>query len=87
MVGGSGSRLLVAADVVDVLTSCCTLLIWQSVHRYIVAFRSARRKDAPIEATESLYQADRDAHEEAVTAGGLLMYWCVGRPFQLVCCL
>lgn len=40
--------------------------------RYIVAFRSTRRKDAD---ADRLYQADRDAHEEAVTAGGLLLYW------------
>lgn len=39
---------------------------------YIVAFRSTRRKDAD---SDKLYQADRDAHEEAVTAGGLLLYW------------
>jgi hypothetical protein len=25
--------------------------------------------------TAKLYQADREAHEEAVTAGGLLLYW------------
>lgn len=42
--------------------------------RYIVAFRSKRRPDAN---TEWLYAADREAHEEAVTAGGLLLYWSV----------
>lgn len=41
-------------------------------YRYIVAFRSVRRKGAD---TALLYQADREAHEEAVTAGGLLLYW------------
>jgi hypothetical protein len=40
--------------------------------RYIVAFRSIRRSDAN---TEHLYKADREAHEEAVTAGGLILYW------------
>ncbi|CAD6568522.1 MAG: hypothetical protein CYPHOPRED_002686 [Cyphobasidiales sp. Tagirdzhanova-0007] len=39
---------------------------------YIVAFRSVRRQDAD---TTLLYQADREAHEEAVAAGGLLLYW------------
>lgn len=40
--------------------------------RYIVAFRSVRRQGAD---TAHLYAADREAHEEAVTAGGLLLYW------------
>ncbi|SCZ89639.1 BZ3500_MvSof-1268-A1-R1_Chr9g10511 [Microbotryum saponariae] len=39
---------------------------------YIVAFRSTRAKDSP---SRDLYEADRKAHEEAVTAGGLLAYW------------
>ncbi|SGY13781.1 BQ5605_C010g05974 [Microbotryum silenes-dioicae] len=39
---------------------------------YIVAFRSTRAKDSP---SRNLYEADRQAHEEAVTAGGLLAYW------------
>lgn len=55
------------------------------VTRYIVAFRSKRRPDAN---TEWLYAADREAHEEAVTAGGLLLYWsvspaCVGCSFRI----
>lgn len=44
------------------------------VDRYIVAFRSIRKKGAD---TTLLYQADREAHEEAVKAGGLLLYWWV----------
>ncbi|KAF8287382.1 hypothetical protein DL93DRAFT_2146838 [Clavulina sp. PMI_390] len=39
---------------------------------YIVAFRSRRKagsEDSP------LYEADRDAHAEAVSNGGLIMYW------------
>ncbi|KAM0748996.1 hypothetical protein T439DRAFT_382084 [Meredithblackwellia eburnea MCA 4105] len=39
---------------------------------YIVAFRSTRAPDSP---SRDLYSADRAAHEEAVTAGGLLAYW------------
>ncbi|KAL9110286.1 MAG: hypothetical protein Q9227_005193 [Pyrenula ochraceoflavens] len=39
---------------------------------YIVAFRSLRH---PHSNTTSLYAADHAAHEEAVTAGGLLLYW------------
>ncbi|KAM0789538.1 hypothetical protein ACM66B_000352 [Microbotryomycetes sp. NB124-2] len=39
---------------------------------YIVAFRSTRAPDSP---SRDLYEADRAAHEEAVTAGGLLAYW------------
>ncbi|KAI5477882.1 hypothetical protein MNV49_005775 [Pseudohyphozyma bogoriensis] len=39
---------------------------------YIVAFRSIRAPGSP---SKDLYQADRDAHEEAVGAGGLICYW------------
>ncbi|ORY89751.1 hypothetical protein BCR35DRAFT_287766 [Leucosporidium creatinivorum] len=39
---------------------------------YIVAFRSTRAADSP---SQDLYEADRLAHEEAVSAGGLLAYW------------
>ncbi|KAK4704004.1 hypothetical protein P7C70_g2211, partial [Phenoliferia sp. Uapishka_3] len=39
---------------------------------YIVAFRSTRATNSP---SRDLYEADRAAHEEAVTAGGLLAYW------------
>ncbi|KDN45943.1 hypothetical protein K437DRAFT_111865 [Tilletiaria anomala UBC 951] len=39
---------------------------------YGVAFRSARR---PGSASDTLYAADRWAHEEAVASGGLLFYW------------
>ncbi|KAK4054178.1 hypothetical protein OIV83_001204 [Microbotryomycetes sp. JL201] len=43
---------------------------------YIVAFRSTRAPDSP---SRDLYEADRQAHEEAVAAGGLLAYW-YGKP-------
>jgi hypothetical protein len=60
---------------------------------YIVAFRSWRRPDRPgarksavlfakrclLNASSALYHADREAHEEAVQAGGLIMYW-YGEP-------
>ncbi|KAG9316330.1 hypothetical protein JVU11DRAFT_2361 [Chiua virens] len=39
---------------------------------YAVAFRSRRKKGSD---SEPLYEADRLAHEEAVSNGGLLMYW------------
>ncbi|GAA5920068.1 hypothetical protein JCM5296_003482 [Sporobolomyces johnsonii] len=42
---------------------------------YIVAFRSKRRKGLKEEEARMLYEADRLAHEEAVTAGGLCAYW------------
>ncbi|GAA5994861.1 hypothetical protein JCM5350_001728 [Sporobolomyces pararoseus] len=42
---------------------------------YIVAFRSKRRKGFTEEERELLYGADREAHEEAIQAGGLLCYW------------
>ncbi|KAH9083427.1 hypothetical protein EDB83DRAFT_2502485 [Lactarius deliciosus] len=37
---------------------------------YCVAFRSIRKPDS-----ETLYEADRLAHEEAIKNGGLIMYW------------
>lgn len=43
---------------------------------YGVCFRSVRRKGSE---NVSFYEDDRRAHEEAVDAGGLLMYW-YGRP-------
>lgn len=39
---------------------------------YCVVFRSRRNKESE---SLSLYQADREAHEEAVKNGGLVMYW------------
>ncbi|WRT66158.1 uncharacterized protein IL334_003111 [Kwoniella shivajii] len=39
---------------------------------YCVVFRSRRK---PESANLSLYKADREAHEEAVKNGGLVMYW------------
>ncbi|WVW83659.1 hypothetical protein I302_105680 [Kwoniella bestiolae CBS 10118] len=39
---------------------------------YCVVFRSRRK---PESANLSLYRADREAHEEAVKNGGLVMYW------------
>ncbi|XAO23619.1 hypothetical protein I312_102399 [Cryptococcus bacillisporus CA1280] len=39
---------------------------------YCVVFRSRRK---PESANLSLYKADREAHEEAVKNGGLIMYW------------
>ncbi|GHJ90047.1 hypothetical protein NliqN6_6449 [Naganishia liquefaciens] len=45
-------------------------------HRYYcVLFRSTRHRSAPPESIRGLYAADRRAHEEAITSGGLLMYW------------
>lgn len=43
---------------------------------YGVTFRSVRRLAS---ASLSLYQADRLSHEEAVTSGGLILYW-YGQP-------
>lgn len=43
---------------------------------YGVAFRSVRRVGS---VSDSLYAADRNAHEEAVASGGLLFYW-YGKP-------
>lgn len=42
---------------------------------YGVLFRSTRAPDCPSTRTETLYAADRRAHEEAVASGGLVMYW------------
>ncbi|KAI6240342.1 hypothetical protein M3Y99_00466100 [Aphelenchoides fujianensis] len=39
---------------------------------FIVAFRSVRRADA---CGKTLYQADAQAHQEAIESGGLLKYW------------
>ncbi|KAK4685862.1 hypothetical protein P7C73_g4284, partial [Tremellales sp. Uapishka_1] len=39
---------------------------------YCVVFRSRRK---PSSSSLSLYRADREAHEEAVHNGGLIMYW------------
>ena len=39
---------------------------------YCVVFRSKRNKES---SSLSLYKADREAHEEAVKNGGLVMYW------------
>ena len=39
---------------------------------YCVVFRSRRN---PSSSSISLYEADRAAHQEAVSAGGLVMYW------------
>ncbi|KAF8491260.1 hypothetical protein JB92DRAFT_3006883 [Gautieria morchelliformis] len=39
---------------------------------YCVAFRSLRKAGSD---GDSLYQADKEAHEEAVRNGGLIMYW------------
>ncbi|KWU44043.1 hypothetical protein RHOSPDRAFT_25989 [Rhodotorula sp. JG-1b] len=47
---------------------------------YIVAFRSKRREGFTPEEALDLYGADREAHEEAVQCGGLLLYW-FGSPF------
>ncbi|GAA5987738.1 hypothetical protein JCM10908_007192 [Rhodotorula pacifica] len=47
---------------------------------YIVAFRSKRRDGFTPEEALDLYGADREAHEEAVQSGGLLLYW-FGSPF------
>lgn len=45
-------------------------------HRYYcVLFRSTRRRTASSASIRALYAADRRAHEEAITSGGLLMYW------------
>lgn len=43
---------------------------------YGVTFRSVRR---PASSSLSLYQADRLSHEEAVSSGGLILYW-YGQP-------
>ncbi|WVF71672.1 hypothetical protein IAT40_006480 [Kwoniella sp. CBS 6097] len=50
------------------------LTLPKSVSRewYCVVFRSRRK---PESANLSLYKADREAHEEAVQNGGLVMYW------------
>ncbi|GAA5903662.1 uncharacterized protein JCM6883_005073 [Sporobolomyces salmoneus] len=50
---------------------------------YIVAFRSKRREGFTEEEREALYAADREAHEEATQAGGLLCYW-FGAPLSSV---
>ncbi|GAA5868630.1 hypothetical protein JCM3774_003605 [Rhodotorula dairenensis] len=47
---------------------------------YIVAFRSKRRQGFTPQEALDLYGADREAHEEAVQSGGLLLYW-FGSPF------
>ncbi|KAI6113247.1 hypothetical protein EDD16DRAFT_1693798 [Pisolithus croceorrhizus] len=39
---------------------------------YAVAFRSKRKAGSD---SDALYEADRLAHEEAVSNGGLIMYW------------
>jgi len=39
---------------------------------YCVAFRSKRRSGSD---SKALYDADKNAHEEAIQAGGLLLYW------------
>lgn len=45
-------------------------------HRYYcVLFRSTRHRSASPDSIRALYAADRRAHEEAMTSGGLLMYW------------
>ncbi|WWC89536.1 uncharacterized protein L201_004460 [Kwoniella dendrophila CBS 6074] len=51
-----------------------TLTLPKSVERewYCVVFRSRRK---PESSNLSLYKADREAHEEAVKNGGLIMYW------------
>ncbi|WVQ99222.1 hypothetical protein IAU59_006354 [Kwoniella sp. CBS 9459] len=51
-----------------------SLTLPKSVSRewYCVVFRSRRK---PESANLSLYRADREAHEEAVKNGGLVMYW------------
>ncbi|GAA6005730.1 hypothetical protein JCM11491_003988 [Sporobolomyces phaffii] len=49
---------------------------------YIVAFRSKRRRGFTDAERELLYGADREAHEEAIQAGGLLCYW-FGAPLPL----
>ncbi|WVR07246.1 hypothetical protein IAU60_004287 [Kwoniella sp. DSM 27419] len=51
-----------------------SLTLPKSVSRewYCVVFRSRRK---PESANLSLYKADREAHEEAVRNGGLVMYW------------
>jgi hypothetical protein len=48
--------------------------------RYAVSFRSRRK---PSDST-SLYEADKASHEEAVSSGGLLLYWSVARHWPLV---
>ncbi|GAA5893288.1 hypothetical protein JCM6882_007995 [Rhodosporidiobolus microsporus] len=50
---------------------------------YIVAFRSRRRRDLEEEEARELYEKDRAAHEEAVSAhGGLIAYW-FGSPIPI----
>ncbi|GAA5929465.1 uncharacterized protein JCM15063_004157 [Sporobolomyces koalae] len=49
---------------------------------YIVAFRSKRRRGFTEQESKALYSADREAHEEAIQAGGLLCYW-FGAPWPL----
>ncbi|GAA5837913.1 hypothetical protein JCM11251_004697 [Rhodosporidiobolus azoricus] len=50
---------------------------------YIVAFRSRRRRDLEENEARELYEKDRAAHEEAVSAhGGLIAYW-FGSPVPL----
>jgi hypothetical protein len=44
-------------------------MVWT---RYIVAFRSIREASSD---SVDLYEADRAAHEEAVSNGGLILYW------------
>ena len=39
---------------------------------FVIAFRSQRKLSV---ASVDLYEADRQAHEEAVGSGGLLLYW------------
>ncbi|GAA5823533.1 hypothetical protein JCM3770_000330 [Rhodotorula araucariae] len=46
---------------------------------YVVAFRSRRNIGLPADRAKRLYEADRAAHEEAVTRGGLILYW-YGNP-------
>ncbi|GAA5844706.1 hypothetical protein JCM9279_002889 [Rhodotorula babjevae] len=46
---------------------------------YIVAFRSRRNDGLPEDRARKLYELDRAAHEEAVTRGGLILYW-YGNP-------
>lgn len=48
------------------------------LNRYIVAFRSKRAEGS---VDLDLYTADREAHEEAVTQGGLLAY-CTSVPME-----
>lgn len=54
------------------LLTCQSLPIHVEREWYCVVFRSRRK---PESSNLSLYQADREAHEEAVQNGGLVMYW------------